>query len=156
MKHPILIGLLSLALASGPAFTAEDLDESVSSEKDAKKEFVPVPPPRAEKTHHELQLADQTLKYTAIVGWLILNDKEKDEPIANFGYTAYTLDGVKDPVRRPITFAFNGGPGSASIWLHMGALGPRRVVVNDGGYAPPPPVQLVDTSTASSTSPTSS
>ena len=51
---------------------------------------------------------------------------------------------MKDPARRPITFAFNGGPGSASIWLHMGALGPRRVVVNDGGYAPPPPVQLVD------------
>ena len=51
---------------------------------------------------------------------------------------------MKDPARRPITFAFNGGPGSASIWLHMGALGPRRVVVSDGHYAPPPPVQLVD------------
>ena len=90
---------------------------------------------------HQITLAGQTLKYTATAGWMILNDKENNEPIAQFGYTAYTLDGVKDAFRRPITFAFNGGPGSASIWLHMGVLGPRRVVVNDGGYAPPPPVR---------------
>ena len=51
---------------------------------------------------------------------------------------------MKDPSRRPVTFAFNGGPGSSSIWLHMAVLGPKRVVVKDGGYAPPPPVQLVD------------
>ena len=106
--------------------------------------------PRAESTQHQISLGGQVLKYTATVGWLILkdvkneDDKKRDEPIARFGYTAYTLNGVKDPARRPVTFAFNGGPGSASIWLHMGALGPRRVVVNDGAYAPPPPAQLVD------------
>ena len=129
MKHSILVGLLSLALASGAAFAADEKDDPGSNGKDDKKEFVPVPPPRADKTQHQITLAGKTLKYTATVGWLILNDKKKDKPIARFGYTAYTLDGVKDPARRPITFAFNGGPGSASIWLHMGALGPRRVVV---------------------------
>ena len=144
MKHSLLVGLLSLTLASGAAFAADEKDDPDSEGKDDEKEFVPVPPPRAEKTQHQITLAGQTLKYTATAGWLILNDKKNNEPIAQFGYTAYTLDGVKDPSRRPITFAFNGGPGSASIWLHMGALGPRRVVVNDGGYAPPPPVQLKD------------
>jgi carboxypeptidase C (cathepsin A) len=144
MKNYWLAGLLTLTLASGAAFAAEEKEDSSNSGKEEKKEYVPVPPARAERTQHTLQLAGQTLKYTATVGWLILNDKEKDEPIARFGYIAYTMDGVKDASRRPITFAFNGGPGSASIWLHMGALGPRRVVVNDGNYAPPPPTQLVD------------
>ncbi len=72
-----------------------------------------------------------------------MKDKE-DKPIARFGYTAYTREGVKDPTRRPIMFAYNGGPGSSSIWLHMGIMGPRRVVVNDNGYAPPPPSVSVE------------
>jgi carboxypeptidase C (cathepsin A) len=147
MKHSILIGLLGLFLASGVTLAAEEEpDEPAPAENSEPedKEPKPIPEPRAERTKHELRLAGKTLKYTATVGWLILNDKKKDEPIARFGYTAYTLDGVKNASRRPITFAFNGGPGSASIWLHMGVLGPRRVVVNDGGYAPPPPAQVVD------------
>jgi carboxypeptidase C (cathepsin A) len=144
MRQSILVGLLTVALASGVAFAAEESDEPAPPEKSEAKAAKPIPESRADKTQHQLTLAGQTLKYTATVGWLILNDKEKDEPIARFGYIAYTLDGVKDPARRPITFAFNGGPGSASIWLHMGALGPRRVVVSDGNFAPPPPVQLVD------------
>ncbi|MGH8242171.1 MAG: S10 family peptidase [Steroidobacteraceae bacterium] len=145
MKHTILIGLLSFTLASGAAFANQEPDEPASPEKEeVKKQPEPVPEPRAERTQHELRLDGRVVKYTATAGWLILTDKKKDEPIARFGYTAYTQDGVKDASRRPITFAFNGGPGSASIWLHMGALGPRRVVVNDGGYAPPPPAQLVD------------
>ena len=78
------------------------------------------------------------MKYTATAGWYILKDPQ-DKPIARFGYTAYTADGVKNLTQRPVTFAFNGGPGSSSIWLHMGIMGPTRVVVNDGGYAPPPP-----------------
>ena len=94
-------------------------------------------------TRHQAIIDGKTVKYTATVGWFILKDP-KDKPIARFGYTAYTLDGVKNLTQRPITFAFNGGPGSSSIWLHMGIMGPRRVVVNDGGYAPPPPSQVVD------------
>ena len=130
----------------------EEPDEPATAEEsESKDEESPVPAvPRAESTQHQISLGGQVLKYTATVGWLILkdvknkDDTKRDEPIARFGYTAYTLNGVKDPARRPVTFAFNGGPGSASIWLHMGALGPRRVVVNDGAYAPPPPAQLVD------------
>src|SRR5688500_16350623 len=113
MKHSILVGLLSLALASGAAFAADEKSEPDTNGKDDNNEYVPVPDPRADGSQHQITLGGQTLKYTATVGWLILNDKEKDEPIARFGYIAYTLDGVKDSSRRPITFAFNGGPGSA-------------------------------------------
>ena len=153
MKQWIVVGVLAWALAGGVAFAEdEEADEQETAEEsESKDKESPVPAiPRAESTQHQVSLGGQVLKYTATVGWLILkdvknkDDTKRDEPIARFGYTAYTLNGVKDPARRPVTFAFNGGPGSASIWLHMGALGPRRVVVNDGAYAPPPPAQLVD------------
>ena len=99
--------------------------------------------PKSHATQHTVRIDGQTVAYTATVGWTILED-DKGASRARFGYTAYTRDGVADAAKRPILFAFNGGPGSSSIWLHMGILGPRRVVVNDGGYAPPPPSELVD------------
>ncbi len=74
-------------------------------------------------------------------------DKDKDEPKqkAKVFYIAYTrTDAGNDPSKRPITFSFNGGPGSASVWLHMGALGPRRTELTDRGEAPLPPYHLVD------------
>ena len=75
-------------------------------------------------------------------------DKEKDAEIekarAQIFFNAYTKDGVKDKGKRPITFSFNGGPGSSSVWLHMGVLGPRRVVLTDEGELPPPPFKLTD------------
>lgn len=115
---------------------------------EAKPAEAPKPPAEAPKaetksTKHSVRIDGQTIAYTATVGWTILED-DAGKPRARFGYTAYTRDGVTDPAKRPILFAFNGGPGSSSIWLHMGILGPRRVVVNDGGYAPPPPSELVD------------
>src|SRR5262245_42358787 len=118
MKQSILIGLLSLVLASGTSYAQEETDEPAPPEKTEPKKAEESPAPEAKVTHHQITLGGQVVKYTATVGWLILKDKKKDEPIARFGYTAYTLDGVKDASRRPITFAFNGGPGSASIWLH--------------------------------------
>jgi carboxypeptidase C (cathepsin A) len=142
LKAPLLAGVLLLGLASAVSLAAESAETPAPAGTPA-SEAAPPPEPRSQITQHELRLDGQVLRYTATVGWLILKD-DKDKPIARFGYTAYTLNGIKDPARRPITFAFNGGPGSASIWLHMGVLGPRRVVVNDGGYAPPPPAQLVD------------
>jgi carboxypeptidase C (cathepsin A) len=99
--------------------------------------------PKFSRTQHQVRIAGQVVRYTATVGWLIMKD-DAGKPIARFGYTAYTRDGIADLARRPVTFAFNGGPGSSSIWLHMGILGPRRVVVNDPGFTPPPPSQRVD------------
>ena len=90
-------------------------------------------------THHQITLDGKLLKYTATAGRLPI--KRGDGKIeAEMFYVAYTLDG-QDAAKRPLTFAFNGGPGSASIWLHMGALGPRKVVLQPDGFMSPAPNQ---------------
>jgi carboxypeptidase C (cathepsin A) len=94
-------------------------------------------------TKHTIKIDNKSISYTATVGTLILKN-EKDEPVASFGYTAYTKDGETDMGKRPITFSYNGGPGSSSIWLHMGVMGPRRVVVNDPSPNGPAPYKLED------------
>jgi carboxypeptidase C (cathepsin A) len=94
-------------------------------------------------TRHTVKIEGRPVSYTATAGTLILKN-DKDEPIALFGFTAYTRDGEADAAKRPVTFAYNGGPGSSSMWLHMGVLGPRRVVVNDPGLTPAPPYRLED------------
>ncbi len=95
------------------------------------------------ETHHELVLGNRRLRYTARAGALSLKD-EFDETEAEIFFTAYELDGVEDRAARPLTFAFNGGPGSASIWLHLGALGPKRVRMEKEGWMPRPPFLLDD------------
>jgi carboxypeptidase C (cathepsin A) len=93
-------------------------------------------------THHQTTVDGKTLKYTATAGRLPI--KRGDGKIeAEMFFVAYTLDG-QDAAKRPVTFAFNGGPGSASIWLHMGALGPRRVALPADGFLPPPPYKIED------------
>ena len=121
----------------------KEAPEAAGERASAAKESAPDPVPASSKTRHEVKIDGQTVRYTATVGWMIMKNEE-GKPIARFGYTAYTRDGVDDPSRRPVMFAYNGGPGSSSIWLHMGILGPRRVVVNDPGYSPPPPSQRVN------------
>src|SRR5678810_338295 len=96
-------------------------------------------------TKHTIKIDNKSISYTATVGTLILKN-EKDEPIASFGYTAYAKDGETDTGKRPITFSYNGGPGSSSIWLHMGVMGPRRVVVNDPSPNGPAPYKIEDLS----------
>jgi len=93
-------------------------------------------------THHQATVNGTTLKYTATAGRLPI--KRGDGKIeAEMFFVAYTLDGA-DSAKRPLTFAFNGGPGSASIWLHMGALGPRRVVLKADGSLPAAPYRIED------------
>ncbi|MEP7324120.1 MAG: carboxypeptidase, partial [Saprospiraceae bacterium] len=100
---------------------------------------------KAEKfvTKHSIKVDSKIINYTATVGTMILKN-EKEEPIASFGYTAYVKDGETDPSKRPITFSYNGGPGSSSMWLHMGIMGPRRVVVNDPLPNGPAPYKVED------------
>ncbi|HSR40087.1 MAG TPA: hypothetical protein VLL95_14335 [Phnomibacter sp.] len=94
-------------------------------------------------TKHSIKIDGKQINYTATAGTLILKN-EKEEPIASFGYTAYSKDGETDMSNRPVTFSYNGGPGSSSIWLHMGIMGPRRVVVNDPSPNGPAPYKLED------------
>jgi carboxypeptidase C (cathepsin A) len=93
-------------------------------------------------THHQVTVNGNVLKYTAAAGRLPI--KRADGKIeAEVFFVAYTLDGA-DSSKRPLTFAFNGGPGSATIWLHMGALGPRRVALRADGTLPPAPYRIED------------
>jgi carboxypeptidase C (cathepsin A) len=105
------------------------------------------PPPKVEektsKTDHSIQISGQTIKYTAIAGTILLK-KEDGTPTASIFYIAYTKDDVPDVSKRPLTFAFNGGPGSSSVWLHMGTLGPKRVVMDPEGNPIPPPYKFTD------------
>jgi len=93
-------------------------------------------------THHQITLDGKTLKYTATTGRLPIKRADGKIEAEEF-FVAYTLD-AQETSKRPLTFAFNGGPGSASIWLHMGALGPRRVVLNPEGFLLPAPYKIED------------
>lgn len=81
--------------------------------------------------------------YTATTGTMELPNY-KGQPRANVFFVAYTKDGVADTSERPVTFAYNGGPGSSSVWLHLGALGPRRVDMGPEGFPPKPPYRLIE------------
>jgi carboxypeptidase C (cathepsin A) len=101
-------------------------------------------------TSHTLRTPGGERGYTATAGRIVLrHEKHTDgtfeghQPRAEVFVTAYTLDGA-DPATRPVTVAFNGGPGSSSVWLHLGLLGPRRVVMGDAGALTGPPWGLVD------------
>lgn len=93
--------------------------------------------------HHSLTINGKTLEYTTTTGLMPIRD-DKGELKAKLFFTAYTLDGVEDTGSRPLTFTYNGGPGSASVWLHMGGLAPKRVEMEPDGGMPRPPFRLVD------------
>jgi carboxypeptidase C (cathepsin A) len=95
-----------------------------------------------EISDHSIQINGKKVAYEATAGTLIL--KKDDKPWASMFYVAYSRTDVEDKAKRPITFAFNGGPGSASVWLHLGALGPKRVEMGAEGEQPKPPYHLID------------
>jgi carboxypeptidase C (cathepsin A) len=123
------------------------------------------PKERLVSTEHRLAVGKKTLEYTATCGTLVLRDytptytsaddkkdgppRKPDKATASFFFVAYTLKTAKkadkdDARARPITFSFNGGPGSSSVWLHLGILGPQRVACDEMGNSPPPPYALTD------------
>ena len=77
-------------------------------------------------TKHEIRAGSRVLRYTATTGMMPIKNRE-GETEARMFFMAYTLDDAGNRNRRPLTFSFNGGPGSASVWLHLGAIGPKRV-----------------------------
>ncbi|HEX4944983.1 MAG TPA: hypothetical protein VFV55_11560 [Usitatibacteraceae bacterium] len=125
------------------------MPEPDAEEKKKPAEEAP-PADRLAVTHHRAHLAGRDLDYTVTCGTIVLKEQsekdgkaESDKARASVFFVAYTLDGA-EPESRPVTFSFNGGPGSSSVWLHLGLLGPRRVALDDEGRAPPPPGRLVD------------
>jgi len=93
-------------------------------------------------TKHTVRAGGRTLNYTTTTGFMPIKNAVSGDTEARIFYMAYTLD--NPPARRPLMFSFNGGPGSASVWLHLGALGPRRVKMLDDGLMPPPPYEMED------------
>ncbi len=101
-------------------------------------------------TRHTLRVGRRTLRYTATSGRVVLREEVYEDgtfaghkPKAEISMTSYVLEGARAGIR-PVTFAFNGGPGSSSVWLHLGLLGPRRVLMGDAGALLPPPYALAD------------
>ena len=114
------------------------------------KKAEPAPPAeRIAVTRHRATIGGREIAYTATCGTLVLREEsqkegraEGDKARATVFFVAYTLDGA-EPGSRPVTFSFNGGPGSSSVWLHLGLAGPKRVLLDDEGRAPEPPGRLV-------------
>lgn len=134
--------------------------EKDEKKPEEKKEEKPDPKDNLIVTQHKVRIGGKEIKYTVTAGTMVLKeetpDREKEaegeKPRALVFFVAYTKDdngaksAGKTPAlqKRPLTFSFNGGPGSSSVWLHLGVLGPRRVVLTDEGELPAPPFRLTD------------
>jgi carboxypeptidase C (cathepsin A) len=149
MRMMVIAAAAAVALSFGltaavSASAADDPPKADATKKDAdKKDAIDLPPFPADASVKQVtHVAGKTLNYTATVGSLPVRD-EKGKKIGEVVFTAYTLDGPKDP-NRPVTFAFNGGPGAASVYLNLGAIGPKRVQFGAQGDSPSDPAVLVD------------
>ena len=139
---PLILGVLLVGATALVAAEPPSAVEKEGGSEPKKQETSAIPKPEQSITEHSIKVGGAVLKYKAAAGTLVIRNDD-DEAVAAVGYVAYTKDGV-EAARRPLTFAYNGGPGSSSIWLHMGALGPRRIVTTDAAPTPPPPYQVVD------------
>ena len=153
MRYRFRLPLLALAATlSFPALAASpkptdakgdkpDIAKAHQQDKEDAAEAGWIKPPvdeQAVATHHVAQTQAGAIKYTATAGTLTIRDDDA-KPIASVFYVAYTADGVKDYAHRPVTFFYNGGPGSSTLWLHMGSFAPERVQTANPEYIRPAP-----------------
>ena len=118
-------------------------DES-SGKEEAREQVAAEPPPEREAVRDDIvTIRGRRVPYRARAATVTLRDGD-GKPRASLFHIAYTRTDVADAGRRPVIFAFNGGPGSSSAWLHMGLFGPRRVLLGDATTPPPPPYQAVE------------
>ena len=121
-----------------------------SEEKEAKTH--PEPEDQIVVTRHSITLNGEWIDFSVTAGTIVLKREETDEDgkaagekaKATIFFVAYTREGVNDPAQRPLTFSFNGGPGSSSVWLHLGLLGPQRIATDEIGNLPKPPFHLIN------------
>ena len=152
-KTKLLCALLTVALVASRGFTAESPAEKSTNAAPAKKDeakkdekLTPAVPDATRKPvviTNTVTIAGQIVTYTVETGMLPLL-KSDGATRASVFYMAYTKVGESNAAARPVTFCFNGGPGSSSVWLHLGGLGPRRVKMNDDGSLPRPPFAIED------------
>jgi len=146
----VIAGVGGSALSVRPAFAQIDPQQArpqTQAPEGRSQEARPTPTdtPKEEwsVTEHTIQIGGQAVPYKASAGTTLLKN-DAGEPTGLLYSVAYTRSDVKDPSTRPVSFLYNGGPGSASMWLHMGAFGPRRVWTVNGEFTPPAPYRLVD------------
>jgi carboxypeptidase C (cathepsin A) len=139
-----IVGLALVCALAWPAAAPAQEKEEKPAEKKAEKAPESAPPKEESSvTEHTIRIGGQTIPYKATAQTILLKN-DKGEPEALVYSTAYTRTDVKDSSKRPIAFLYNGGPGSSSIWLHMGAFGPRRVVTVNAEATPPAPYKIED------------
>ncbi len=143
MRYRILRLSVALVLACSVLTLAQAPGMEKDEKDDKDKKDVAKVEDRLVTTQHKAMIGGKEIRYTATAGTLVLRE-EQGKPRASIFFVAYARDGIQDRARRPVTFAYNGGPGSSSVWLHLGAFGPRRVELQAEGMAPPPPYRLVD------------
>ena len=133
MRKLSLAAALAALLLSTAAIGA-DKDKPA---RDGDKPDATLVQPQRSETTGSVTVEGKRIDYKAVAGTLVLHEHgdASDEPTVSMFYAAYFKQGA-DPARRPITFIYNGGPGSATVWLHMGAFGPRRVVTSDDSHTP--------------------
>ncbi len=141
--------LLVVAVLMAPAspVVAQGAAQAGKAKPEAKQEKKPAAPKEQKEqkveTQHSVRIGGRKIDYTATTGTILLKEEDGKAKASVF-YIAYTRDGVSDLSQRPLTFSFNGGPGSSSVWLHLGLLGPKRVLMDQEGKALPPPYKLVE------------
>ncbi len=146
-KGLIKILLASLLLAaSSLGFAADNTkDADAAADKDAKsakKDEKPIPPEKTSVSHGSVEVGGRTIHYTATAGTVLIRDDKDNKPDASVFYVAYTVERGRHDADRPITFLYNGGPGSSSVWLHMGSVAPVRVESASADATAPPPYRL--------------
>jgi carboxypeptidase C (cathepsin A) len=137
--------VLSLLVASSAYAADEAKDADAAPDKDAKsakKDEKPIPKEKTAVSHASVDIGGHSIHYTATAGNVLIRD-DKNEPNASVFYVAYTADEAKDKSNRPLTFLYNGGPGSPTLWLHMGSVAPVRVESASAAPTAPAPYRLV-------------
>ncbi len=144
MGLKVLLGfaLLALLLPAGVLAQEKEPKEAKAPETPAGAASA-APKEESSVTEHSIKIAGQTIPYKATAQTILLKD-DKGEPTALLYSTSYARSDVKDLSQRPVVFLYNGGPGSSSIWLHMGSVGPRRVLTTNAEMTPPAPYKLSD------------
>ncbi|MGB6491444.1 MAG: peptidase S10 [Methylovirgula sp.] len=138
-----LLALALLALSAVAAAPLAAQDHAKPEKPSAVATTPPNPLPPEAVTSHVLELPDRTIRFTAKAGAIRLSDAKSGAPLADVAYVAFLKDG-EDPAKRPLTFAINGGPGAASAWLDLGALGPWRLPITGAMLSPSAPPLTVD------------
>ncbi len=144
MARHTFLPALSLMLFAALSANGQQIPGSTPpvSPANAEKPLNPIPPVKSSVTEHEISLGGKVIRYTATAGNLLIGG-EDEQPNASVFYVAYAQSGVTDLRTRPVTFLYNGGPGSASMWLHMGSVGPVRVVTSSPETTGAGPYQIV-------------